>query len=96
MSENNQPVDRYTSFFGINCDLNADRLISMLNKNLSNDLGEKQWQTYFRQKRQQQVKLQQDNLNFIGNQTNTLYEYFMLCDDQAALALLYEIEQTCC
>ncbi|MFT5716638.1 MAG: hypothetical protein ACI9T7_000816 [Oleiphilaceae bacterium] len=91
-----QAGDRYKSFSGINCDLKADRLIAMLDQNISNIQGDKQWHTYFRQKRLQQQKLQQDNLNFIGNQTNTLYEYFTLCDDQPALALLYKIEQECC
>lgn len=40
--------------------------------------------------------MQRDNLNFIGNQTNPLYEYFEVCEDTQALELLYKIEQECC
>jgi len=96
MSENNKATDRYTSFSGISCDLNADRLIAMLDKNIKAGNGDRKWHTYFAQKRAQQAKLQHDNLNFIGQQTNTLYEYFALCDDPAAKELLYKIEQECC
>lgn len=96
MSTNKQQTDRYSSFCGIDCDLNADRLIAMLETNISAGIGDKKWHIYFAQKRQQQAQLKHDNLNFIGHQTNTLYEYFELCGDQAAKELLYKIEQECC
>lgn len=96
MSEKHQQIDRYTSFCGIDCDLNADRLIAMLEQNISAGKGDERWHSYFAQKRAQQAKLQHDNLNFIGHQTNTLYEYFELCEDWEAKALLYKIEQQCC
>ncbi|HEY5716327.1 MAG TPA: N(2)-fixation sustaining protein CowN [Psychromonas sp.] len=96
LNENKQQTDRYRSFCGIECDLNAERLIAMLEKNIGSGNGDKRWHTYFTQKMQQKTKLQHDNLNFIGQQTNTLYEYFELCNDQAAKELLYKIEQECC
>jgi len=96
MSKNDQSIDRYNSFSGICCDLNADRLIALLDKNISCAKGDPRWHTYFAQKRELQTKLQHDNLHFIGNQTNTLYEYFDACDDQEAKSLLYKIEQECC
>lgn len=96
MTENNKQTDRYNSFSGINCDLNADRLIALLEKNINCGNGDKKWHAYFSQKREQQKKLQHDNLSFIGNQTNTLYEYFDLCEDEEAKSLLYKIEQECC
>ena len=96
MSEKIKSAERYESFLGICCDLNADRLIALLEKNISSGNGDKRWHTYFSQKREQQAKLQHDNLNFIGHQTNALYEYFDLCGDEEAKSLLYKIEQECC
>jgi hypothetical protein len=95
-NEENTEGDRYQSFVGLSCDLNADQLMQMLDNNINAGNGDQRWHTYFNQKRQQQVKLQHDNLNFIGNQINTLYEYFDLCDDEDAKLLLYKIEQECC
>lgn len=95
-NKNNQSSNRYTSFCGINCDLNAQRLITLLEQNIANGHGDKRWHSYFAQKRALQAKLQHDDLHFIGNQTNTLYEYFEECQDQAAKELLYKIEQECC
>ncbi len=95
-SESEQQTDRYVSFCGLNCDLKADQLIAMLDENISAGKGDTRWHSYFTQKRAQQAKLQHDNLNFIGHQTNTLYEYFELCNDQEAKELLYQIEQQCC
>lgn len=96
MSDKSNTADRYRSFCGIDCDLNADRLIAMLEENIRAGNGDQRWHTYFAQKRAQQAKLQHDNLNFIGNQTNTLYEYFAACGDEQAKSLLYQIEQECC
>lgn len=96
MDNINNQGDRYLSFSGIQCDINADKLITLLETNINAGKGDKQWHTYFTIKRQQQMKLQHDNLHFIGNQTNTLYEFFEQCQDQPALQLLYQIEQECC
>lgn len=91
-----QQEDRYTTFLGIGCDANAERLIKMLDNNLQAGKGDLKWQDYFNQKRKEQIQLQKDNLNFIGHQTNALYEYFTNCEDKEANNLLYKIEQQCC
>jgi hypothetical protein len=88
--------DRYISFCGLDCDSKANKLIAMLDDNINAGNGDKKWHTYFTQKREVQKKFQHDNLNFVGHQTNTLYEYFDLCGDQEAKELLYQIEQNCC
>ena len=88
--------DRYVSFCGIDCNGNADRLIHMLESNLEQGKGNPKWQQYFRDKRSQQHRMQQDNLYFVGSQVNTLHSYFEDCDDQPALALLWTLEQECC
>ena len=96
VSDKKQTQDRYASFIGIACDANADKLMEMLDDHLKAAEGDKKWQQYFTHKRQQQAQLKQDNLNFIAQQTNTLYEYFNTCESQQANTLLYKIEQQCC
>lgn len=96
MPTENVKVDRYISFCGIECDANADKLISILNKHLELNNGGDNWVAYFRQKLSEQLKMERDNLHFIGNQINPLFEYFEACDDQFATDLLYQIEQECC
>lgn len=97
MSETTQQEeDRYTTFVGLGCDANADRLMEMLDNNINAGKGGDKWHTYFTKKRNEQAQLKHDNLNFIGHQTNTLYEYFAVCGDQEAKSLLYKIEQQCC
>lgn len=92
-----EPVtDRYISFCGINCEENANALIEVLDKYLAQGAGPDKWVNYFVEKRKEQLKMERDNLHFIGNQINTLYQYFSLCSDDKAQALLYKIEQECC
>ncbi|SHO56538.1 N(2)-fixation sustaining protein CowN [Vibrio quintilis] len=88
--------DRYISFCNIDCDKNADRLIEILNVHLQAGHGGEPWLKYFQNKQQEQEKRAHDNLHFIGNQLNVLYKYFGDCEDEDALALLYQIEQECC
>ncbi|MEI6896331.1 MAG: N(2)-fixation sustaining protein CowN [Psychromonas sp.] len=96
MNNDSQSQSRYITFLGLDCDANADNLISMLDKNIQTEKGDIKWQAYFTKKRTEQVQLKHDNLNFIGHQTNTLYEYFASCEDEEAKSLLYKIEQQCC
>lgn len=88
--------DRYVSFCDIDCDKNADRLISMLDQHLSAGHGGEQWCQYFFNKRDEQKRMGRDNLNLVGNQINPLYEYFDACEDTDARELLYQLEQECC
>lgn len=96
MTEQIQEEDRYVSFVGLSCDDNAQRLISMLDHNINQGKGDDKWHTYFIKKRAEQLRMKHDDLNFIGHQTNTLYEYFAVCEDEEAKILLYKIEQQCC
>ncbi|MEE1673217.1 N(2)-fixation sustaining protein CowN [Agarivorans aestuarii] len=88
--------DRYISFCNIQCDENADKFMAILIQHLKAKHGNPLWQDYFWQKIEEQQRIQRDNLHFIGNQTNPLYEYMEECDDQQAIDLLYKIEQECC
>ncbi|WP_353570641.1 N(2)-fixation sustaining protein CowN [Candidatus Albibeggiatoa sp. nov. BB20] len=89
-------ADRYVSFEGIHCDANANQLIEMLENHISQNNGDEQWQIYFKQKRAQQMKMQHDNLYFIGSQMNNLQAYFETCKNDEALGLLWQVEQECC
>lgn len=91
-----EEADRYVSFAGIPCDANANHLISMLETHLAQADGAVQWQDYFKQKRSQQIKMQHDNLYFVGSQMNNLHAYFEQCEDEGALDLLWQLEQECC
>lgn len=90
-----QQTDRYISFCGIACDANADKLVAILEKHLNSQHGGSEWVNYFQQKRAEQARMGGDNLHFIGNQLNPLFEYFQACSDDDADALLYQIEQEC-
>ncbi|WP_413699941.1 N(2)-fixation sustaining protein CowN [Psychromonas sp. KJ10-10] len=91
-----ESTDRYVSFCGLDCDLKADRLMEMLESNLNAGKGDQKWHVYFKDRIALQQKIKNDNLNFVGHQTNTLYEYFEQCADKEAQILLYDIEQNCC
>ncbi|ALG68841.1 N(2)-fixation sustaining protein CowN [Beggiatoa leptomitoformis] len=91
-----EQTDRYVSFIGISCDEKADSLINLLEKHVDTGNGDKQWHLYFKQKREQQARMQQDNLHFIGSQMNNLYAYLEQCADEDALKLLWQLEQECC
>lgn len=96
MSGKNKHTDSYAPSSGICCHLNADRLLSLLDENLSCANGEQRWQTYFTHKRARQKEAQNNNLHFIAKQSNALYEYFTSCNDQQAQSLLGKIKQECC
>ena len=96
MKDENISTDRYVSFCGIECEANADKLIEILEDSLNKECGSESWRSYFEQKQKEQQKMQRDNLHFIGNQLNPLYEYFELCQNTEASELLYQIEQECC
>lgn len=89
-------TDRYISFCGIECDLNAQRFMKKLDEHISTERGDPRWIEYFRQRRAQQAKMQQDDLYFIGAQMNNLYAYLEAVKDQTLLDLLWQIEQECC
>ena len=89
-------TDRYVSFCGIDCDRNATTFMQQLEDHLNHGNGDPRWQQYFRQKREQQAKMQQDDLYFIGAQMNNLYAYLEGVDDQPLHDLLWQIEQECC
>ncbi|TCP59743.1 hypothetical protein EV663_11638 [Rhodovulum bhavnagarense] len=86
--------DRYVSFSGIDCDGRAARLMQMLDAQIA--ATDSRWVAYFEMKLVQRQRMGNDDLHFIGSQVNTLRAFFEEIDDQAALGLLDDLEQTCC
>ena len=89
-------TDRYVSFCGIECDRNANEFMQKLENHITQGHGDPRWQEYFRQKREQQAKMKQDNLYFVGAQMNNLYAYLEGLDDAPLHDMLWDLEQECC
>ncbi len=89
-------TDRYVSFCGIQCDLNAKRFMNLIEDSMQQGQGDARWCEYFRQKREQQARMQQDDLYFIGAQMNNLYAYIDTIGDESLHDMLWQIEQECC
>jgi hypothetical protein len=88
--------DRYVSFDGINCDVNASRLLDMIQQHLG-DLGPANpWFQYFDLKLASRKTLGQDELFFVGSQICQIREFLEQVHDHAALELLDQVEEECC
>jgi len=88
--------DRYITFSGLDCDKNASKLVDIIRHHVDNSAGAEQWSGYFQNKLQEKVRLDVDDLFFIGSQLNNVYAFFDEVDDAEANALLYQVEQECC
>ncbi|MGC9420607.1 MAG: N(2)-fixation sustaining protein CowN [Rhodovulum sp.] len=91
---NDVTLDRYVSFQGIDCDGNADRLMDILSRQMTD--AESPWVEYFDRKLAEKQRMGADNLHFIGSQMNTLSAFFEELGDAEALKLLSHLEETCC
>ncbi|TCO72422.1 N(2)-fixation sustaining protein CowN [Rhodovulum euryhalinum] len=89
-----QTPDRYVSFCGLDCTANADRLMEMLAARMAGN--ESRWVGYFEKKLAEKARMGTDNLFFAGAQVNALRAFFEEVGDEAALALLWDLEQNCC
>lgn len=88
--------DRYITFEGLECDENAAAIVSAIHRHIGGDGGASRWGDYFRMKFVEQQRLGVDDLFFVGSQMNNLFDFFAVCEDEAALELLYQVEQECC
>ncbi|ARE41670.1 hypothetical protein RGUI_3529 [Rhodovulum sp. P5] len=91
---NDESPDRYVSFVGINCDEKADRLMAMLKARMEET--DSRWVGYFTKKLEEKRRMGNDNLYFVGSQVNSLSAFFEEIEDEAAEALLWDLEQNCC
>lgn len=88
--------DRYQSFCGIDCDIRAEQFMQDLHQKLADQCGDAKWRAYMALKIEQNQKMGQDALFFIGAQVNALYAYLETTEDKEALQHLWDIEQECC
>lgn len=88
--------DRYISFEGIDCDGNAARLMWMLDQQLLLPGRHDAFWDYFNTKRAAKTGPQMDDLYLIHANINQIREFFETWQDDAALALLEQLEEECC
>jgi len=91
-----KPSDRYTSFAGIDCDLNARRVMACIERNLAASAGDQPFWTYFMGKRTSRSGPAPDDLFLVHSHINQIREFFEECGDTAALELLTQLEEECC
>jgi len=88
--------DRYVSFVGLDCNGQAKRLISMLLRYMENPETNNAFWQLFARKLSPESGPRHDELFLIHAHINILRDQLELHEDEAALALLDQIEQECC
>jgi N(2)-fixation sustaining protein CowN len=88
-------TDRYVTFKDVDCDGNARRIMAFIEKNIAAGLGNGFW-AYFMKKRQPPSGPVPDDLFLVHSHINQIREFFEDSGDEAALALLTQVEEECC
>lgn len=90
-----QGPDRYISFKGIDCDGNARRMMEMLDRLQTDDADERTLIRLLQERRVTTRGVQCDNLLLLASFVNPIRELFENHRDDAALALLEQLEAEC-
>ena len=88
--------DRYRSFAGIDCAGNARRVIAAIDAHLALPGRRDRFWDWFDRKRQGGSGPRPDELFLVHSHLNQIREYFEAWGDEAALALLEQVEAECC
>jgi hypothetical protein len=88
-----QPADRYVSFRNIDCAAKAQLVIDLLQPRV--DAAENPFWAYFRKQRAAAHAAGFDDLRVLHTYLPTLRELLDDAGDEAALALLEDLEVTC-
>lgn len=88
--------DRYVSFDGIDCAGNARRIMEYIERNIVASGQEQPFWRYFMAKRTPRSGPAPDDLFLVHSHINQIREFFEECGDEAALALLFQVEEECC
>lgn len=88
--------DRYISFLGLDCDGRATRVMACIDRLLANPANGNKFWDYFMKKRNPPSGPQPDDLLLIHSSINQVRELFETCEDEEALTLLADLEETCC
>jgi len=95
-------TDRYISYQGIDCEGNSKRLMALLLRHIDDPAKSNLFWDRFKEKLALagQPKAgggqHPDELFLIHTYINNLFEFFEEVEDEAALALLDQIERECC
>lgn len=89
-------TDRYITFDGLDCDGNARRVMACIERNMQAAGQAHPFWTYFMAKRQPRSGPVPDDLFLVHSHINQIREFFEECADDAALALLTQVEEECC
>lgn len=88
--------DRYVSFAGIDCDGNARRIMACIDHHLAIPGRNNAFWDYFNTRRAGESGPKLDELFLIHCNINQVRELFETWEDDAALALLIQLEEECC
>lgn len=88
--------DRYVTFIDIDCAGNARRVMEFIEHNTAGAGGSSLFWQYFMAKRQPRSGPVPDDLFLIHSHIDQIRELFEACGDEAALALLTQVEEECC
>ncbi|MDO8989491.1 MAG: N(2)-fixation sustaining protein CowN [Sideroxyarcus sp.] len=92
----NKESDRYITFNGIDCNGNASRVMSMIERNLPEAGTSKPFWEYFMAKRKPRSGPAPDDLFLVHCHLNQIREFFEERADAEALELLSQLEEECC
>jgi hypothetical protein len=96
MQNVNDQTDRYISFQGIDCDGNARRVMTCIERLIQLPNRSNAFWDYFMKKRIGGSGPKPDDLFLIHSNINQVRELFEACDDQEAMDLLIMLEEECC
>lgn len=87
---------RYLTFVGIDCMGNARRIMDCIDRHRAIPSHNNAFWDYFANKRAGASGQQPDDLLLIHSNLGQIRELFETWDDEAALALLLQLEEECC
>jgi hypothetical protein len=89
-------TDRYISFEGIDCDENAERLMTCIERQIELPERSNAFWDYFMKKRAGGSGPKPDALFLIHSNINQVRELFETWQDEEAMELLLKLEEECC
>lgn len=89
-------TDRYVSFNGIDCNGNARRVMSLIERHLVESGQSEPFWEYFMTKRKPRSGPPPDDLFLVHCHLNQIRELFEELANEEALAMLFLLEEECC
>lgn len=96
VAEDENKLDRYVSFIGLDCDAKAARLVERVCSQISSSEQSEPFWEYFKKKLAGALGPRPDDLLLIHSHLNEIRELFEQIDDAEGIKLLDQIEEECC